>query len=391
MTEISNIAFIDEFGTNSFEFDKQDITTHFIITCILINKENINETQSGLEKIRYSFFQTGEIKSSNVGSDDKRRLRILSEIVKLNFQILALVVDKGELEGEGFGYKPSFYKFLNNLVFTDLYKVFAQMDVVMDDHGGEKFMTGFIRYIRKNHPPDLFSSLNAIEFQNSKENVLIQLADFISGTLARVYDEKKKSPFANNFMQVIRRKIGTINFFPKNYISFTYEYDQTDTKIDPSIDEFTMNRINDFINKYETNPDALKKLQVKTLKLLRLYRQTIHYARYIPTREILEHLNYNNYKKVTEYYFRTNIIAKLRDNDILIASSKHGYKLPVSLADLYDFINHGSTVVIPMLNRIQKCVKMVKLSSGIDILEKENYKELKQIINAKNGKHFRNN
>ena len=54
------------------------------------------------------------------------------------------------------------------------------------------------------------------------------------------------------------------------------------------------------------------------------------------------------------------------------------------MADLYDFLNHGSTVVIPLLNRMKKCVEMIKLVTGHDITEKENYKELKQILQIKN-------
>lgn len=379
-----NIAFIDEFGTSSFAFDKQDVSTHFIITCILVNKTNEQTIQNEIELIRQKNFQKSEMKSSNVGSDDKRRLKILSEIVYSDFQILALVVDKRKLEGEGFGFKPSFYKFLNGLIYNDLYKVFADVDVTMDEHGREKFMNSFIDYIRKKHPPDLFTQLNEIKFEKSSDNVLIQLADFISGTLARVYDETKKSTLGDNFLKVIRRKIGLIKFFPQSYDRFVYDYTQSDKVIDPQIDELSIRRATDFINRYDIDSDSTRRLQVRTLKLLRLFRQTIGYSRYIPTREILEHLNYGRTEPITEYFFRINIIAKLRDKDVLIASSKNGYKLPVSMADLYDFLNHGSTVIIPLLHRMKKCIEMIKLATGIDITDKENYKELRQILQIKN-------
>jgi len=381
---IENIAFIDEFGTNSLEFEKTNISTHFIITCILLNNKKTETLKNDLEKIRVKFFQQGEIKSSGVGDDDLRRLKILSELATIDFQILALVVDKRKLLGEGFGYKPSFYKFLNGLVYNDLYKVFSEIDVIMDEHGSEKFMSGFINYIRKLHPPNLFSQLNEIRFQNSKQNVFIQLADFISGTFARVYDETKKSPYAENFINIIRKKIGIIKFFPKTYDSFVYDYAITDRRIDPQIDQLSLRRANDFISKNENDPDPTKRLQVRTLKLLRLYRQTINYSRYISTNDLLEHLNYGKDEKITKYYFRTNIIAKLRDSDVLIASSAFGYKLPVCKGDLYDFINHSATVVIPMLSRVRRCVEMIRISAGIDIIEKENYKEIRKILNPKN-------
>ena len=378
------IAFIDEFGTNSFAFEKQHVSSHFIITCILIKESEENQIRNELEKIRQANFQQSEIKSALVGNDDKRRLKILSELVPCNFQILALVIDKRKLEGEGFGFKPSFYKFLNGLIYNDLYTVFADVDVIMDEHGHEKFMNSFITYIRKKHPTDLFSQLNEIRFENSKSNVLIQLADFISGTFARVYDETKKSPYGDNFLKVLRRRIGIIKFFPQSFDRFVYDYSKTEKIVDPKIDELSLHRANDFINRYEGDTDSTRKLQVRTLKLLRLYRQTIGFSRYIPTKEILEHLNYGRTEILTEYFFRTNIVAKLRDKDVLIASSKNGYKLPVSMADLYDFLNHGSTITIPLLHRMKRCIEMIKLATGEDITDKENYKELRQILQIKN-------
>lgn len=380
---ISNtIAFIDEFGTNSLDFGKKDVSSHFIITCILIEKSKIEKVREDIESVRKNNFQTGEIKSSGVGENHRRRLKILAELVKADFRILALIVDKRKLMGEGFGYKPIFYKFLFGLIYNDLYKVFAQVDVHMDEHGGEQFMKGFIKYIRKNHPPDLFTPENKIVFEKSKENILIQLADFICGSLARVYDETKKSEYSDNIIKLVRQKVEVLNFYPIDYDRFVYYYDSSDSRINPEIDELSIRRANHFIFNNQNNSDPTVQYQVKTLKLLRLYRQTINCFRYVSTKEILEHLNYNSSEKVSEYFFRTNVIAKLRDKDVLIASSKNGYKLPVSKADLYDFINHGSTVILPMVNRIRKCVDLIKLATGVELIEEEKYGELKKIIDS---------
>src|SRR5690606_18406832 len=115
----------------------------------------------------------------------------------------------------------------------------------------------------------LFSELNEIRFENSKSNVLIQLADFISGTFARVYDDTKRSPLGDNFLKVLRKRIGIIKFFPQSYDRFVYDYSNVDKIVDPKIDELSLHRANDFINRYETDTDSTKKLQVRTLKLLR--------------------------------------------------------------------------------------------------------------------------
>lgn len=129
------IAFADEFGNNSFDFDKQG--SHFIIASIIINEDDINEIYVQLEAIRKKFFQSGEIKSSKVKDNHKRRILILRELNKVNFSVYAVIIDKRKLFGEGFKYKQSFHKYLNGILYKELYRTFPQLELKVDEHGGE--------------------------------------------------------------------------------------------------------------------------------------------------------------------------------------------------------------------------------------------------------------
>lgn len=79
--------------------------------------------------------------------------------------------------------------------------------------------------------------------------------------------------------------------------------------------------------------------------------------------------------KINQHYFRTNIVSKLRDSGVLIASSNKGYKLPVCLNDLYDFVNLSSLTIHPMIQRISKCREQILVATNneIDILEQREY------------------
>lgn len=375
-------AYVDEFGTHARGFGQDGVSTHFIICCILVAPEKEQELRELLDTIRKKDFGNGEIKSSSIGNDDKRRLKILSEIVKADFTVLSLVVDKRKLEGDGFPFKQSFYKFLNKVTFRELKRVFHDLDIVMDEHGSEKYMTQFIVYLRNEHPSDLFNKTSNIRFENSKSNILIQLADFFAGTLARCYDETKKSSFAKNFQEIFKHRISQLSFYPNEYDPYLYEYDENDKQIEKTIADLSLKLANDFIIKYEESDEQFLSLQVKTLKLLRLYRQTIGLHKYVSTLEIIEHLNQSSKESISKHQFRTNIIAKLRDKKILIASSKLGYKLPVSKADLYDFVNHSNSVITPMLERLKKCREIIKTAThnDIDILANKEYQTLKNIL-----------
>lgn len=88
------IAYIDEYGAFGFQMDKPNVSTHFIITAIIVQEKDVQDITSKVENIRKKYFQKGEIKSSKVGRNHSRRKQILDEINQLPFRIFALVVDK---------------------------------------------------------------------------------------------------------------------------------------------------------------------------------------------------------------------------------------------------------------------------------------------------------
>jgi hypothetical protein len=79
-------------------------------------------------------------------------------------------------------------------------------------------------------------------------------------------------------------------------------------------------------------------------------------------------------------HFRTKIIAKLRDENVIISSSPKGYKLPSKEEELYDFINHGTTIIMPMLARLKKCRDIIKMETlgELDLFNNSEYKELRR-------------
>ncbi|WP_051360124.1 DUF3800 domain-containing protein [Adhaeribacter aquaticus] len=205
------IAFADEYGNNSFNFEEQG--THFIVASVIVPKDKLNDIESSVEKIRQKYFQKGEIKSSGVANNHKRRLIVLHELTQLDFNIYAVVVNKKQLYGEGFKYKGSFYKYCNGLVYRELYKTFPNLELVVDEHGTNDFMRGFKRYVHRYHVPTLFDS-SEFSFKSSPDSVMIQLADFIAGTLSRCFDESKITVESNSFLEVLKPKTSSINYFP---------------------------------------------------------------------------------------------------------------------------------------------------------------------------------
>jgi len=371
-------AFIDEYGDSGLNFDKQGTSTHFIVTAIIVEECNLKKLETEVEAIRAKHFGPGEIKSNNVRGNHDRRKRILADISNIEFSFLAVVVDKRKIfKDSGLAYKQSFYKYLNDKLHTELRRTYPKLCMISDQLGSREFMDSFRKYVIENSNPILFDYYD-FGFNDSKNSVIIQLADFVSGCLSYIYDEKKISQESRAYYQLLKKKKIRIEFWPPDYDSYLI-HEQTDNgEFDQIIAQTSLRLANEFIIKNEHNDNAVINEQVLALKYLRFKFFDSNYSIYIPTHELLTYLSRHRDSKINAHYLRTKIIAKLRDEGVIIASSKKGYKLPVREAEIYHFTDHASTVVIPMLNRLKKCRDIIKLATDgkLDILDKPEYKSL---------------
>lgn len=376
------IAFADEFGNNSFDFKTQG--SHFIIASVIMNEDELEEIQIQLEKVRKRFFQKGEIKSSKVKHNHNRRILILKELNKINYSIYAVVIDKRKLYGEGFKYKQSFYKYLNGILYKELYRTFPQLELKVDEHGGNDFMLSFKKYVEKNHIRNLFAGSD-FHIQKSHNDLGVQLADMMAGTLGYIYDELKKSERSVEFAELIQDKLISLNLFPKEYKSEEFSDKRTFSEYDDTIATLGLNRAFDFIDK-TTGNTIDNRDRINFLKLLLLYHQSNHPRKFTTSAEFIRHLSVNRDKPLSKEQFSSKIIGHLRDKGILIASSRDGYKIPTSAGDMKKYINHGKSIVFPVLRRIDECRNAILLATtnNYDILDEPEFQELKELIEKMN-------
>lgn len=373
------IAFADEFGNNSFDFNSQG--SHFIITSVIMNSDELVENNKKLEVIRKKHFQTGEIKSSKVGKNHNRRKKILKELNLVNFSIYSVVVDKRKLYTEGFKQKRSFYKYLNGLLYKELYRTFPQLNLIVDEHGGNDFMRSFKKYVNKNHIRTLFS-FSEFTIGDSKNEIGIQLADFMTGTLGYIFDEKKKNSESDYFFQLIKDKIISLNFFPKEYkVEEFQEDDGKYNEYNSTLAELSIMRIFDYLDKAKGN-SQLDLDRINFLKLLLLFSKSNHHKKFTTSNEFIQHMTINRSKNITPEYFKTKIVGHLRDKGVLIASGRSGYKIPSSINELKQFIRHGKNMILPMLRRIKECREILLLATNndCDLLDSPEFKKLKLLI-----------
>ncbi len=379
-------AYIDEFGSYGFDFNNEGNTTHFILSAIVIKNSEVPELETKVEEIRKTYFQNGEMKSKMIGKNHNRRKVILNKLIQLPFSIMVFVVDKRKIyEQSGIRYKHTFYKYLNQVFYDKLCVLYPQLDIYADQVGGNEFITSFLEYAKKRKNDIGLFDQHSINGCDSKKSILVQVADIISGSLAYNFDERKKiKSEGNDYLSLLKDKIASVTKFPLAYEDMLLRDDLPDDSSDRKIADICYRQAQDFINKNSASSDTETKQQTIVLNYL-LFRFLNNSSRkYIPTNELLRSIEAHGYKRPSEQQFRNQIIAKLRDHNVIIASSKKGMKIPSKKSEVLDFVNHSKNIIIPMLSRLNTCCELIKAGTlgDIDLLEEDGNELLKKIVKS---------
>lgn len=387
--EIDTLAFIDESGNTDLDTSKRDVSKYFIVCAVIIDSDNFQPLSESVEQLRQKYFQTGEIKSSKVRDRDnhERRIKILSSILELDFKFYAIAVEKEALRNDGgFPHKRSFLKFINGLLYRQLFESYPAIKVYADEHGGEEFKESFRNYIETNHKPDLFweSEINLV---SSQDNTLVQLADFLAGTLAKVYEGKSNQALKESYRLLLKQKALDVKEWPTKYQTY-FTPDKTSKEYDQFIHSHALSKAEVFLERSRNNQDDESKLQVCTLNHLVFHSRLSTNKEYISTKSLLTHLESCGFINVTEQAIRSTIISKLRDKDVIIASCNKGYKIPRCYEDLFDFVERVNSLVLPLLERLNKARNSYLIASkeDVDLLKGPNYPEIVEFLEVLNKK-----
>ena len=372
-------AYIDESGNHDLETAKKGASKYFIVCALLIDEGSLHSVTRDAENIRKKHFQTGEMKSSGVKDKDNhhRRGLILRDILDLDFKFFAVCIDKSALDRDsGMGFKKSFLKNVNGMLYNRLFSTYQDIEIYADEHGSEEYKKSFANYIDKNHKPDLFWK-SEMHLVPSKDNVLIQLSDFVVGSIAKIYEGKKAQNLTELYLEMLNDKGLDLIEWPTKYQTY-FSPDKTVPEYDGFIHKHALAKAEIFLEQNQKRKDDETQLQVCVLGYLVFHSRLVVESGYITTKELLNHLEDRGFKKVSEQAIRSSIISKLRDKDVIISSCNKGYKIPCCYGDLFDFVTRVNSQVVPLLDRLNKARNSYLLASKdeVDLLKGPHYPHL---------------
>jgi hypothetical protein len=372
-------AYIDESGNHDLATEKNGASDYFLILAVIVNQADVPALEAQVERIREGFFGNGEMKSNRLKAG--RRLQIFEALAPLQFKFYAVAVDKSRVDKDsGLGYKKSFIKFTNGLLYKALFQNLIDLTIYADAHGGTEFIESFKRYLETNHKPDLFSQTN-IEIVDSKDDVLVQLADFLVGTAAKIYEGKAAADVRAVFLDFLKTKRIRIDEWPPRF-EVQHPVAQSSSELDGTVCSISLQAAARFLAEDPADGDVDVQIQHALLSYLLFRARFPTDGDFVLTQEIIDHLHAHGFSDVTKHYLRSKVISKLRDRDVVIASSPRGYKIPTSYADIVGFAELVDGIVSPLLERLKRANAVFGLGSAgqINFLSEGRFTKLRLMV-----------
>jgi hypothetical protein len=195
------LVFVDDSGDPGF---KGAASSHFVVACTIFMDDLVaEEVALTMRKYRRS-----------IGWDDEREFKftkmkkdyikeLLRRVSKFDFEIYAVVVDKSKTKAMG---SKNFYNAVISELFTRT--PLKNASIRIDGHGGTNYIKAATAFFRKNTNIKE-RKIVEVRYADSRENMLIQLADLIASSIFHSTQVKKLDHA--DYLKIIKKRIGIIH------------------------------------------------------------------------------------------------------------------------------------------------------------------------------------
>ncbi len=207
------LIFIDDSGDPGFKLEKGS-TSHFIIAMTIFDDElEAEKTAVAIKELKrkIGFRENEEFRFFKTCPDF--RIKFLETISRFNFRIRCLVVDKSIIHSNELkNNKNSFYAYFIKEVLKNSNDTILNAKIRMDGSGNRIFRRNFFAYLRRELNSSEKKIMRNCRMVNSKNDVLVQMADMVAGSINRAQSKNKLDHkkyiniIKNNFEDIWRFK-----------------------------------------------------------------------------------------------------------------------------------------------------------------------------------------
>lgn len=206
MPKYQQLIFIDDSGDPGFKL-KHGSSQLFVIACIIFDSPISAEyTAANLKMLKEQMGWKQEREFKFHRANDEQKKLFFDIVKKHDFLIRAIVVDKSKVIAPDLKKSESFYSYTIQKVLDD-YEEMHLARISLDGSGNKSF--------RKKSTAKIRQAINKnnrkmVEFRlvDSKNSVLIQLADMIAGAIGAKYDKTKR--LKHDYLRMLKSQIDNI-------------------------------------------------------------------------------------------------------------------------------------------------------------------------------------
>ncbi|OGE67110.1 hypothetical protein A3H85_00990 [Candidatus Daviesbacteria bacterium RIFCSPLOWO2_02_FULL_40_8] len=200
------LVFIDDSGDPGFKLDKGS-SLIFVISCVIFDDElEAEKTAVAIKEFRRRIRFPDDVEFKFNKSSKKTREKFLEAINSFHFKVRSLVIQKDVIKSEELkGNKNSFYSYAIKLLLQHSDGSILNAKVRVDGSGDRIFRKSFVAYLRKQLNSEQRKVMKDCKLVDSKENVLVQMADMIAGSIRRAYELDKTD--RETYKKIIRKHI----------------------------------------------------------------------------------------------------------------------------------------------------------------------------------------
>ncbi|MCX6734905.1 MAG: DUF3800 domain-containing protein [Candidatus Peregrinibacteria bacterium] len=186
------LVFIDDSGDPGFKLDKGS-TKFFIISLVIFDDDlEAEKTAVAIKDLKreLKFHDKSEFKFYKSSKDVRQKF--LNKVCGFQFRVRSLVVDKSIIRSKELrSNKNSFYGYVIKTALKYSDGKIKNAKIKIDGSGDRVFRKSFLSYLRRQLNSVDLKIMDNCKLVDSQQNVLIQLADMIAGSVHRSYNTEK--------------------------------------------------------------------------------------------------------------------------------------------------------------------------------------------------------
>lgn len=202
------LVLIDESGDSGFKLDKGS-SRYFVLAAVIFD-DNLQAEKTAIDlKLFRQSLGFNEDYEFHFNSCSPRIREGFLRIAKAGkFRTRILVIDKARIKSPLLrANKSSFYNYAIKLLLKDNQGKVRDASVKLDGHGDRVYKRAVGAYLRQELNSPRSRVISKLKFVDSKEDILIQLADMVVGAVHYSYNGKKE---AQRYRVIIKSRLQNI-------------------------------------------------------------------------------------------------------------------------------------------------------------------------------------